>query len=52
MGIISLRVYTNRKFTLFNFKAIILRIAGNKYNTNGYKRPKIKLEIESLIKAL
>ena len=51
-GIISLILYNHDKFALFTFIDISLNTAGNKYKINGYKRPNIKLEIESLINAL
>ena len=36
---------------LYNHDNFSLKIAGNKYNINGYKRLNMKLEIESLINA-
>ncbi len=52
MGIISLNEYKNEHRIFEALKAIILREAGIKYKTKGYKSPKAKLEIESFIKAI
>ena len=50
---ISLILYKhNKKFDLVALKEIILSNTGNKYRIKGYKRPKIKLIIESFIKAI